>query len=183
MLRRVPLKPGKPLQRKTPLQPGSKRLKSRHRAIGAPTKAEKAQQDKQRAHGCAMCWLLGVVTGLAVRVHHRTLDDKHGALQLGQDATCGLCDWHHQGVPRPGFNTEAMRVKYGPSLYHHKRAFVELLLTLLGERSTAALQRYQDDLIAGRTPVVFAPVIMPIRYVTRDELAAMYPKHSHDQPF
>lgn len=146
------------LTRRTPLKPGTKRMKSRHRAIGAATKAEKAQQDAQRARGCALCELLGVHTGLMVRIHHRTLADiaGPGSVQLGQDATVALCDWHHQGIPRAGFNTEHMRRRYGPSLFHHKRALLELLLAVFGQRSTEALQRYQDDLIAGREPVLLA---------------------------
>lgn len=137
----------KPLVRKTPLRPGTKRMRSRHRAIPAPTQAEQAQQDKQRAHGCAMCLLLGMARDACgpVRVHHRTTGDLHGQKQLGQDATVGLADWHHQGVLKPEYPTvDAMRAKYGPSLAHHKKAFLELIAEKLGERSTAALQRWQD---------------------------------------
>lgn len=148
MLRRKPLKPGKPLQRTTGLKPGTKRLKSRHRACGAPTKAEQAHQDAQRAHGCAMCLLLGLERDACgpVRVHHRTTGDLHGQKQLGQDATCGLGDWHHQGVLLEDFpSVERMRAAFGPSLFHHKKAFLDLIAEKLGERSTAALQRWQDD--------------------------------------
>lgn len=79
-------------------------MKRRHRAIGSPTKAEQANQDAQRAHGCAACHLRGNVRACGpVRVHHRTTGDLHGQKQLGHDATVALGDWHHQGVPLPGF--------------------------------------------------------------------------------
>lgn len=125
-----------------------KGLKRRHRAIGAPTADQQVHQDRQRASGCAMCLLLRKRPPNTVRIHHRTTGDLHGQKQLGQDATVGLCDWHHQGVPLRGMQEEAMRAAYGPSLHHHKRDFVNLLDDLLGERSTAALQRFQDDLLA-----------------------------------
>lgn len=120
-------------------------MKRRHRAIGSPTKAEQAYQDAQRADGCAMCKLLGVGPCGPVSVHHRTTGDLHGQLQLGHDATVALGDWHHQGVPLPGLQAPAMKLRYGPSLQLHKREFVETLQDMLGERSTGALQRYRDD--------------------------------------
>lgn len=126
-----------------------KGLRRRYRACGNPTKAQQAHQDKQRAHGCAMCLLLGLERDACgpVRVHHRTTGDLHGNKQLGQDATVGLGDYHHQGIPKPGRQEESMRDEFGPSLQLHKRDFVNLLQDLLGERSTAALQRWQDEQI------------------------------------
>lgn len=124
----------------------TKRLKSRYRAIGNPTKAQQAHQDLQREHGCAMCLLLGFARDACgpVRVHHRTTGDLHGQKQLGQDATVGLGDWHHQGVLFEFDTVDSMRGRFGPSLHHHKRDFVNVLQDNLGERSTAALQRWQD---------------------------------------
>lgn len=95
-----------------------------------------------------MCLLLGYKPPNTVRIHHRTTGDLHGQKQLGQDATVGLCDWHHQGIPVHGLQAEAMRELYGPSLHHHKRDFLVLIQDLLGERSTAALQRFQDAKLA-----------------------------------
>ena len=123
-------------------------MRRRYRAIGSPTKAQQVRQDAQRAHGCAACHLRGNPTACGpVRVHHRTTGDLHGNKQLGQDHTVGLGDWHHQGIPLPGYTIEQMRAKFGPSLHHHKRAFLEWLQDTLGERSTAALQRWQDEQI------------------------------------
>ena len=141
----------KPMKRSKPLLPGTKRMKQRHRAIPPPTPAEQANQDAQRAHGCAMCLLLGFKRDACgpVRVHHRTTGDLHGQKQIGQHATVGLGDWHHQGVLMARYPTvDAMRAQFGPSLAHHKRAFVELLAEKLGERSTAALQAWQEKRIA-----------------------------------
>jgi hypothetical protein len=142
LTRRVPLKPGKGLK------PSTKRMKQRRRAIGAPSAEQQAHQDAQRAKGCAMCLLLGLARDACgpVRVHHRTTGDLHGNKQLGQDATVALGDWHHQGVLKPELPTVAgMLAHYGPSLAHHKRAFLELIAAKLGERSTAALQRWMDS--------------------------------------
>lgn len=143
----------KPLLRKTPLKPGTKRMKRRHRACGPPNAVQQAHQDAQRRHGCAMCRLLGLdFEGLKpgmspcgrTAVHHRNIGDLAGNLQLGQDDTVALGDWHHQGIPKSGFNLASMLAKYGPSLYYQKRAFLEVIDERLGERSTAALQRWQD---------------------------------------
>lgn len=125
----------------------------KHRRPGnrAPTKAELAQQDAQRDHGCAMCLLLGFGRDACgpVRVHHRTVGDLHGNVRLGQDATVGLGDWHHQGVLLYRLPTvDAMREAFGPSFQHHKRAFLDLIAEKLGYRSTAALQAWQDQQIA-----------------------------------
>lgn len=126
-------------------------MRRRYRAISAPTKAQQANQDAQRAHGCAACHLRHNVRSCGnVRVHHRTTGDLHGQKQLGQDHTVALGDWHHQGVLLPGFTVESMRKAFGPSLHHHKRDFLNWLQEVLGERSTAALQRWQEEQIEKR---------------------------------
>lgn len=132
-------------------------MKRRYRAIGNPTAAQQAHQDAQRADGCAFCRMLGfsfygLQDGMSpcgpTRVHHRTTGDLHGNLQLGQDFTVALGDWHHQGLLMEHLPTiPLMRERFGPSLQHHKRAFLEVIADNLGERSTAALQRYQDERI------------------------------------
>ena len=153
LTRKKPLLPGKGLQpsgKPWKVKTNAKRLKSRHRAIPAPTKAQQAHQDAQRADGCAMCLLLGFARDACgpVRIHHRTTGDKHGQLTLGQDATVALGDWHHQGVLMERYpKVTLMFERFGPSLYHHKRAFVELIQLRLGDRSTEALQRFQDERI------------------------------------
>lgn len=120
------------------------RLKSRGRAIGTATAAEQRYQDAARLLGCIACLVRGCEPCGPVRIHHRTTGDLHGQLTLGHDAIVSLGDWHHQGIPRNGLQAAAMREIHGPSLHHHKRAFVEWLQDTLGERSTDALQRFQD---------------------------------------
>ena len=123
-------------------------MKSRYRAIGNPTASQQAHQDAQRADGCAACHLRRNKFQAGVtEIHHRTTGDMHRQKQLGQDCTVALCSWHHRGVTFPGVTIMAMRDRYGPSLAHHKRDFVEWLQDTLGERSTAALQRFQDERI------------------------------------
>lgn len=124
-------------------------MRRRHRAIGAPTKAQQEYQDALRATGCAMCRAMGLRRACGhVRVHHRTTGDLHGQLQLGQDAVVALGDWHHQGIPLSGETVASMKLKFGPSLHHHKREFMEWIQDNLGERSTAALQEFQNQMIS-----------------------------------
>lgn len=124
----------------------------RGRSTGNTTKAEQLQQDAQRAHGCAMCRLRRSRRACGqVRIHHRTVGDLHGNKRLGQDATVGLGDWCHQGIPLEGLTVDQMRAVFGSSYHHHKRAFLEELQDVLGERSTAALQRWQDQQIRAET--------------------------------
>lgn len=142
LVRKTPLKPGKGLK------PSTKRMRQRHRAIGKPTDEQQEAQDALRAKGCAMCRLLRCRRACGpVRIHHSTTGDLHGQKQLGQGAVVPLGDWHHQGVLLTDLPTrDLMRAEFGPSLHHHKRDFLNLLDDLLGERSTAALQRYAENL-------------------------------------
>lgn len=127
-------------------------MRRRYRAIGSPTQPQQRQQDLQREHGCAMCRLMGFQPDACgyTTIHHRTIGDLHGNKQLGQDCTVGLGAWHHMGIPHAGLQAEAMREAFGPSLHHHKRDFLAVIADHLGERSTDALQRWQDAAIARR---------------------------------
>lgn len=134
-------------------------MRRRRRAIGSPTKEQQAHQDAQRAHGCAMCRLLGfsfrgLPEGMSpcgkTEIHHRTVGDLHGQLQLGHDSTVALGAWHHRGELLPLRPTvDAMRDKFGPSFALHKRAFLDVIGDNIGERSTAALQAWQEREIYG----------------------------------
>lgn len=134
-------------------------MRRRYRAIGSPRKADQARQDAQRTHGCAMCRLLGfsfrnLQEGVSpcgvTEIHHRTTGDLHGQKQLGQDATVALGAWHHRGqltVQRP--TRDLMRERFGPSYALHKVAFLDVIGDNIGERSTAALQAWQEREIYG----------------------------------
>jgi hypothetical protein len=118
------------------------------RAIGAPTKAQQRYQDSVRELGCIACRLRkNPFQCGATEIHHRNVGDCHGQKQLGHDEVVALGSWHHRGVTYPGMTIIAMRERYGPSYAHHKRDFMEWLQDNLGERSTAALQRFQDTLL------------------------------------
>ena len=126
-------------------------MRRRYRAIGSPTLDQKAQQEAQRAHGCAACHLRkNAQQGGVTEIHHRTVGDLHGNKQLGQDCTVALCSWHHRGVLMPGLSVERMRNRFGASLHHHKRDFLTWIQDVLGERSTGALQKWQDNEIQRR---------------------------------
>lgn len=116
-----------------------------------PTAEQQRHQDAQRAHGCAMCLLLELDESCGpVRIHHRTVGDLHGNPRLGQDFTVALGDWHHHGVLFEGQTVDSMRRRFGPSFHHHKKAFLRELFDRLGQRSTAALQDWQDSRITWR---------------------------------
>jgi len=129
------------------------RLRRRYRAIGNATKAQKAYHDAICELGCVACILRGNDAACGfTRVHHRTTGDLHGQKQLGHSDVVALGDWHHQGVLIEGETVDSMLRKFGPSLHHHKCQFLDWIAEELGERSTAALQRYQDDLRGVRAP-------------------------------
>lgn len=124
-------------------------MKRRYRAIGSITASQQAKQDAHRADGCAACHLRHNKSQPGpTEIHHRNLSDYAGQKQLGHDCVVGLCSWHHRGVILPGYTVATMRDEFGPSLHHHKRDFVNWLQDTLGERSTVALQAFQDARIA-----------------------------------
>lgn len=134
------------------LKPGPRGLRRRHRAIGNANKGQKDYHDRAVALGCIACLVRKNPRACGyVRVHHRTTGDLHGQKQLGHNYIVSLGDWHHQGVLFEGETVESMREQFGPSLHHHKRDFLNWIQDELGERSTAALQRYQDELL-GEVP-------------------------------
>lgn len=110
-MKRTPLKPGKPLQRKTPMKPGSKPLKSAGKpmkSIGARAKRmrqgkiaanaeERAWLDLIDGFGCIVCRLFHNVKTPAA-VHHII----EGGRRKGHLWSIPLCDpGHHQGSPTP----------------------------------------------------------------------------------
>jgi hypothetical protein len=154
------MKRSAPLTRKVPLKPGTKRLKSRKRAIGAATVAQQDYQDRARALGCVVC-RFRIAAGMqdakwgqcgATHIHHRNLGDLHGQKQLGQDCVVALGAWHHDGrieIDWPPMSGEDMREIFGPSFQatpRDFRAWTDDVLPGYG-RGTEAWQRYQDELL------------------------------------
>lgn len=54
---------------------------------------------------------------------HHLVDMGTRELSGGDQATLPLCQWHHLGYPREGFDNIDMLAKYGPSLFHTKKLF------------------------------------------------------------
>lgn len=130
------------------------------RALKSATKAEQGYQNRARALGCVVCrWRF--TAGLQpqtqcgpARIHHRNIGDLHGQEQIGQDAVVALGDWHHQGIPLPGFNARHMSALFGPSLQEPAREFrtwTKEVLPGMG-RGTEAWQAYQDQLLQQTAP-------------------------------
>jgi hypothetical protein len=130
-------------------------MKSRYRAIGNATKAQKEYHDRACDLGCVVC-RYRIAKGLQDRqpnqnqLHHRNIGDLHGQKQLGHDSVVSLCAWHHDGVPIMGWTMERMHDVYGPSYKEHAREFRVWTADVIGGRGTEAWQRYQDELLEGR---------------------------------
>jgi hypothetical protein len=54
-------------------------------------------------------------TGLACEWDHLNEGGKHGGRRLGDDASIGLCAWHHRGVLPSGFTQTTATLAFGPS--------------------------------------------------------------------
>lgn len=117
MLRRTPLKRGKPLPR------GTAKLKQR-RSTGKPTKAQSRRMDAIQSVGCICCMAFGH-HGVPCQVHHLTADGKHGSKRRGHAYTIGICPWHHVGEPVEGKTIDETKALLGPSFKLHAREFRE----------------------------------------------------------
>lgn len=116
MLRRTPLKPGKPLKSGK----GPKGYRA-HRRPGnrGMTVAETAYVDAVKRRGCLCCMKLGYVWDDAdgeppcVEAHHVL----HAGLRQSHMDVVGLCLWHHKGrLIVPGWSHADHRRNLGPSL-------------------------------------------------------------------
>lgn len=75
--------------------------------------------DILRQIGCVCCLLDGRPE-TPPDIHHLV----EGRKRLGDEATLGLCSWHHRGVPLDVSAKETEKI-LGPSLAISKRKFVE----------------------------------------------------------
>ena len=99
------------------------------------TKADVARRAAIHAGNCCACHQLGLdVSGQGVVQWHHTAGKKR------HDLTCGLCFWHHQGRPWPGWDHARSRRDLGPALSEGSVPFVEKFGT------GAALLAVQDEL-------------------------------------
>lgn len=117
-------------------------MKSRRRAIGTPTAAQKARQQAARDIGCIIARkMLGKYIPGAI--HHLNIGDKHGAKNLGHDFTICINDWSHQGYPLTAYGWSAADCRriLGPSFAEQPRAFREAF------GGADALLAYQNELL------------------------------------
>ena len=71
--------------------------------------------------GCIACWLMGY-PGVPCDIHH-LVDKGNRKASGGNQATIGLCPWHHRSVVSAGRNAVYMRAMYGPSLALEAKQF------------------------------------------------------------
>jgi hypothetical protein len=90
--------------------------------------------------GCLACRKAGWFS--APDVHHLNLDQHAGQQRLGDEATIGLCVWHHRGQAWDGWTQERMAQFAGPSLKHQPNKFRERF------GSDLQLLAWQNELIA-----------------------------------
>lgn len=120
------------------------------RAIGNPTRAQRAYHDAARTLGCVVCRfriLHGMQTAGQcgpVHIHHRNLGDLHGQRQLGHDSVVALGAWHHDGDQLPGRTRDDMRAVFGPSFKHHARDFRIWTIEVLPEFAGIGTERWQQ---------------------------------------
>lgn len=115
-----------PLARKTPLKPGTKRMRS-GRSTGTPTKAQSTRFDRLKRSGCMACLIND--RRLQPRCDGEGSDAHHllsGGRRRGHDATIALCPYHHRNVRPDDCPNDAHALhRYGPSYETDRRLFRE----------------------------------------------------------
>jgi len=89
--------------------------------------------------GCLACRKFGWFS--ECQVHHLNLDEHAGQKRLGDEATIGLCPWHHQGQPLGSMTAAQCRRCVGPSMQAEPSRFREVF------GSDVDLLRRQNELI------------------------------------
>lgn len=76
--------------------------------------------------GCVACWIAHNPTeGGRVEIHH-LVDKGYRRLSGGNQATIGLCSWHHRGEPHIDYTVGHMRMMYGPSMALEAKLFADI---------------------------------------------------------
>lgn len=78
-----------------------------------------------RELGCVACRLEKWHGNLPVEIHH-LVDKGYRKHSGGNQATIGLCTWHHRGEPIMGHTLTWMRGIYGPSMRLESREFARV---------------------------------------------------------
>lgn len=89
--------------------------------------------------GCIACYKRGWFN--ECQVHHQNLDEHAGQKRIGDEATIGLCPWHHVGEPIGNVSLTDCRRLMGPSMKHEPVKFREVF------GSDQDLLRLQNELI------------------------------------
>lgn len=92
-----------------------------------PTRAESERIEACKLGPCMACmaWTesgeapLGFAPVVGCDYHHFL----SGSRRRGHLYGCGLCAWHHRGIPNWGCTAPEMRAHYGPSLMDGSRTF------------------------------------------------------------
>lgn len=119
MLRRKPLKPGKPMKAYR---------KNRRPGNRAMTKAERSRVLDSKEEKCVPCvvWAAnGNMPEEDVALVNQYDHKKSGNIRRGHKFGFASCDWHHQGLISCGWNHAHMRRHFGPSLTDGSRLFHE----------------------------------------------------------
>lgn len=101
--------------------------------------------------GCLCCRVRGWRN--ECQAHHLNLGQHAGQPRLGDDATVGLCPWHHEGKPVGGRTQAQCRRMLGPSMALESKAFREEF------GSDADLLAKQNELIAELESCVVGRVV------------------------
>lgn len=100
------------------------------------TAADEKRIDAIKEIGC-ICCLMENLGWRYCEWHHLTVS----GFTQGNDATIGLCLWHHRGQCEEGRNSRDMKSRYGPSLAKGSKPFYA------NYGSATFLLGYQDKLI------------------------------------
>ena len=95
----------------------------RGKSTGKPTKEEQARLDALHNMECICCSMIGIDQPNRTTVHH-LVDKGTRKHSGGHAATLPLCQWHHQGTPKEGYQACDMEAKWGPSLELTKKRFI-----------------------------------------------------------
>uniref|UniRef100_UPI0033400FE1 Ref family recombination enhancement nuclease n=1 Tax=Castellaniella defragrans TaxID=75697 RepID=UPI0033400FE1 len=109
------LKPGKPMQRKTPMRSGKPMVRGRQKRSGKPcgmTAIERRFLDAIAAQGCILCRRLGY-PGTPAEIHHLRAGMGAGQRNSNQNVI-PLCPEHHRGnTGYHGLGRRAFERMYG----------------------------------------------------------------------
>lgn len=120
LVRKVPLKPGKPMRS----------FRKKRRPGNRPMTAEESVRVEQAKfdHCCIPCLVWARKGNMPLSDVARVCQYDHkksGNIRRGHKKGFASCDWHHQRLVTDGWNHAHMRRHFGPSLMDGSRLFRE----------------------------------------------------------